>query len=360
MAAGTLRIGIDARAASEVRAGRGRYVRELLGAMSQLEGEHELVLFGRRPWPLPGSRWRLVGTPDPLWAVHAGLAAPRHCDVLLATGSYLLCAAPLPTVAVVFDMVAFDPRLRVPRGALGERLTLPLAVRRAEALLCISAATRDELVDRFPGAAPRAQVVPLGVDPAFAAATPGEVPAKLGVERPYVLSVGTLEPRKNLPRLVEAFATLPADLRDRYELVCVGGRGWATAQTDSALAEHAPYVRVVGELSDHELRSLYAGAALFAYPSLAEGFGLPLLEAMAAGTAVLTSNRSSLVEVAADAAELVDPYDVGSIREGLTALLSDAARREQLVEAGRRRAAEFSWERTARETLDWLAAAARR
>jgi alpha-1,3-rhamnosyl/mannosyltransferase len=354
MAPGTLRIGVDARAAAEVRAGRGRYVRALLTAMSGLEGDRELVLFGRRPWPLPGGRWRLFGAPDPLWVLQAGLRAPRDCDVLLATGSYLLCAARVPTVAVVFDLVAFQRELQPPRGALAERLTLPLAVRRAAALLCISAATRDELIDRFPGAAPRAHVVHLGVDAAFGHADAGAVPAELGIERPYVLSVGTLEPRKNVPRLVQAFASLGPELRERHELVCVGGRGWSTTETDAAFAEHAANVRVLGDVSDEQLRSLYDGAEVFAYPSLAEGFGLPVLEAMAAGTAVLTSNRSSLAEVAGQAAQLVDPYDVESIRAGLEALLSDPDRRERLAEAGRRRAAGFTWERTARETLGYL------
>jgi glycosyltransferase involved in cell wall biosynthesis len=167
-------------------------------------------------------------------------------------------------------------------------------------------------------------------------------------EEPYVLMTGTLEPRKNVPRAVEAFAGLPQDLRDRFELVVAGPPGWETAQIE------APDVRLVGLVPDDELPALYAGAAVFLYPSLREGFGLPVLEAMAAGTAVVTSNLSSLPEVAGDAAVLVDPYDVEAIRSGIGALLSDDARRAQLAAAGRERARTFTWERTARDTLALL------
>jgi glycosyltransferase involved in cell wall biosynthesis len=355
MASSPIRIGVDARAAAEVPAGRGRYVRELLRAMSALDGDHELILYGREPWPLAGSRWRLIRSPDPVWPLHVAHTAGGTCDVMLATGSYLLCAsAPLPTAATVFDLVAFDPELRPPHGALAERLTLPLAVRRAASLLCISEATRAELLARFPAARERAHVIPLGVDREFAEAGSQKDPNASEPARPYVLSVGTLEPRKNLVRLVDAYARLPESLRDRFELVLVGGRGWATSEIDAALERHAAHVRVLGAVTDAELRALYAGASVFAYPSLAEGFGLPVLEAMAAGAPVLTSNRSSLVEVAGEAAELVDPFDVASITKGLSALLADQARRSDLAARGRLRAAEFTWERTARQTLDHL------
>jgi glycosyltransferase involved in cell wall biosynthesis len=355
MASSPIRIGIDARAAAEVPAGRGRYVRELLRAMSALEGDHELILYAREPWPLAGSRWRLIATPDPVWPLHVAHAAGATCDVMLATGSYLLCAsAPMPTAATVFDLVAFDPELRPPRGALAERLTLPLAVRRAASLLCISDATRAELLGRFPAARERAHVIPLGVNREFADACSHTDPDTPQPPRPYVLSVGTLEPRKNLVRLIDAYARLPQPLRDRFELVVVGGPGWATSEIDATFKRHAAHIRILGAVTDAELRDLYAGASVFAYPSLAEGFGLPVLEAMAVGAPVLTSNRSSLFEVAGDAAELVDPFDVDSITTGLSALLVDETRRADLAAKGRLRAAEFTWERTARETLDHL------
>jgi glycosyltransferase involved in cell wall biosynthesis len=354
MASDSLRIGVDARGAAEVGAGRGRYVRELVRALLALEGDHELVLYGRSAWRLAGTRWRLLATPDPAWAAHAGALAARDCDVLLASNSFLMCAtSTVPAVAVVQDLFGFDRRFAAPLGAFAERATLPLAARRAAGFLCPSEATRADLVRRFPALADRSRVVPLGVDPGFGARVPAGVPAGYGLEGPYVLAVGTLEPRKNLPRLIEAFASLPDSVRRRHRLALAGSPGWSLGETEALIDAHEE-VTALGYVADEDLPALYAEARVFAYPSLAEGFGLPVLEAMAAGTAVLTSDRSSLPEVAGDAARLVDPGDVGSIRGGLLELLTDEDRREQLARRGRSRAAAFTWQRTASETVAYL------
>ena len=354
-----MRIAIEAWAAAEVPAGRGRYVRELLRGLAALDAEHEYVLLCRRPWA--GAeldarfRWVAVAVPGQRWLAGAARAvARRRPDAVLATTSYALCGLVRPpSAAVVYDLVAFDPAMRAPLGAQLERLTLPLAVRRARRLVCISEATRTALVDRFPAAAATAVAIPLAADPAFGAAAPddAEVPARHGIARPYVLCTATLEPRKNLPRLIEAFGGLPPALRDAHELVLAGARGWQEDETFAAVRSHAGLVRTLGYVDDEDLRALYRRAAVFAFPSLGEGFGLPVLEAMAAGTAVLTSNRSSLPEVGGDAVRYADPLDTASIRAGLAALLGDPAERARLGAAGRERAAGFSWERTARETL---------
>jgi alpha-1,3-rhamnosyl/mannosyltransferase len=361
-----MRIAIEAWAAEEVPAGRGRSVREVVRALAGLDADHEYVLLGRRPWrgaALDGRfRWVRIDAAGPRWLAGAAKAAARRrCDALLATTSYLLCAlARSPSVAVVYDLVAFDRAMRAPLGARAELITLPLAIRCASALACISEATRAALVARFPAAARTAVAVPLAADPAFGVAEPGdaEAPKRHGITRPYVLCAATVEPRKNLPRLIEAFAGLPPGLRDGYELVLVGARGWHEQESFSAVRRHAGVVRTLGYVDDEELRALYRGAAAFAFPSLGEGFGLPVLEAMAAGTAVLTSGRSSLPEVGGDAARYVDPLDVASIRAGLAALLADPEERARRAALGRERAAAFSWARTARETLDLIEAAA--
>lgn len=346
------RIGIDARAAAEVPAGRGRYVREVVRGL--LAEGADLRLYGRATWPLPGSSWRLLGTPDPLWAAHVGVVAARECDVVLASNSYLMTIASAPTVPVVFDLFGFDRRHGLPASALAERVTLPLAVRRAAGFICISEATRAELEERFPGTRGRTKAIPLGANPAFFDARPSGGARRLGVDGPFVLAVGTLEPRKNLPRLVEAFMSLPASLRDGLQLVLAGGRGWSSAELDALTQGHADAIRVLGFVPDADLPSLYAEATLFAYPSLEEGFGLPVVEAMAAGTPVITSDRSALPEVAGDACVLVDPTDTEAIADALQRLLSDSELRDQLAERGRTRAASFTWERTARETLEFL------
>jgi glycosyltransferase involved in cell wall biosynthesis len=346
------RIGVDARAAAEVPAGRGRYVREIVRALAGSGAD--MRLYARTAWELPGSRWRLIGTPDPLWGAHAALAASRECDVLLASNSYLMAIASKPTVPVVFDMFGFERAHGLPASALAERLTLPIAVRRAAGFICISDATRAELEWRFPATRGRTVTIPLGAGRPFFGASPGGVPAKHGIHSPYVLGVGTLEPRKNLTRLVEAFVSLPRDVRGDCRLVLAGGRGWSNERFDSLVRRHADDVLLLGFVPDEDLPGLYAGATVFAYPSLAEGFGLPVAEAMAAGTAVLTSDRSSLPEVAGDAALLVEPEDIAAIAAGLERLLADGELREQLAERGRRRADSLTWERAAGAVLAYL------
>ena len=349
------RIGIDARAAAEVPAGRGRYVRELARAL--IDAEADVRLYGRRAWPLPGSRWRLLRTRDPLWAAHAGLVASRECDILLASNSYLMTVANVPTVPVVFDLFGFDRRHGLPASALAERATLPLAVARAAGFICISEATRTELEERFPSTRGRTAAIPLGATRAFFEARAAGIAPRYGLDGPFALAVGTLEPRKNLARLVQAFASLPEPVRDGATLALAGGRGWSSAELDELTRGHADLVRVLGFVPEEDLPSLYAEATLFAYPSLEEGFGLPVVEAMAAGTPVLTSDRSALREVAEGAALLVDPTDTAAIAAGLGRLLSDRDLRERLAEQGRERALGFTWDRTARETLEFLSAA---
>ena len=348
-----MRIGIDARAAAEVPAGRGRYVRELLRAMP---AGHDMIAYARETWDgaAPNVRWRLVEGREPLWQLRAARAANHECDVFLSTNTHLMSGfLRIPSATVVYDMAAFDPSFESPRGAGFERWTLRLALRRAQAVIAISEATRAGLVERLPRAAPMAAAIPLAADAAIAEAPPdcSEVLARLGVDRPYVLVTGTLEPRKNVPRAIEAFAALPPALRDSHELVLVGARGWSAEATFARVAAHSDHVRTLGFVTDDDLRCLYRQATVFLYPSLYEGFGLPVLEAMLAGVPVLTSDVSSLPEVGGDAVAYADPLDVDSIRAGLAALLHDPERRAELAARGRERANEFSWEATAARTV---------
>ncbi|MEV4419455.1 glycosyltransferase family 1 protein [Patulibacter sp. NPDC049589] len=359
-----VRFVIDARAASEVPAGRGRYIREVLLALARRADDHEYELLARQPWAGlprdPRFGWRTVTGKDPGWALSAARSA-RHGDALLSTASYLLAAAsPVPTVATVFDLVAFDPATSPPRGALAERATLPLALHRGATFACISEATRHELLSRFPAAERRAAVTILGVDQDLdrrASARP-DVVARLGLPERFVLSVGTREPRKNLVRTIRAFGTLPAAVRGDRRLVVVGHKGWQDEEIDGAMADAGDLVHLAGFVDDDDLPAVYAAADAFVYASFHEGFGLPVLEAMAVGTPVVTSNVSSLPEVAGDAAVTVDPLSVDAIAAGLAEILSDDARAADLGARGRRRAAEFTWARTAADTLDLLVAAA--
>jgi glycosyltransferase involved in cell wall biosynthesis len=359
-----LTIGIDARAAAEVPAGRGRYVRELLRALARRDDDHEYLLYGREPWDgeLDARfRWRSIPMPDPVWNLVAARAASRECAVLLSSNSYLTTwFLRVPGVPVVYDLVTFDRAMRPSRrSAVIERLTLGIAVRRSAALIAISRSTADALVARFPVAAGRVEVIPLGVPEALAtgrSAPPSERVNELPAS--FLLAVGTLEPRKNLPRLVAAYRSLPDELQAENPLVVAGPVGWETGETMRVLEELGDRCRLLGYVSDADLAALYRRCTVFCYPSLGEGFGLPVLEAMHAGAAVVTSDLSSLPEVGGDAVAYVDPHDTASIARGLEQLLRDPARRAVLSERARLRAGTFDWADTAARTLAVLEMAA--
>jgi glycosyltransferase involved in cell wall biosynthesis len=359
-----LLIGIDARAATEVPAGRGRFVRELLAALARREEDSRYLCYARARWE--GTlderfEWRLLAARDPWWHVLAARAANRECDVFLSTNSYLTTwMLRIPAVPVIYDMVAFDrahrPNLR---SAVIERLTLGLAVRRSRAFVAISRATKADFERRFPAAADRTTVAPLGVAPQLAEPAAANGPSRLPAPG-FVLAVGTLEPRKNLPRLVAAYRLLDRSLQEQHPIVVVGDLGWQVDETVAALRALGERCQLLGHVSDGVLAELYRRCAVFCYPSLYEGFGLPVLEAMAAGAAVLTSNVSSLPEIGGDAVEYADPHDPASIAQALGHLLESPERRAALGRAARERAGTFDWGKTAEAVLEALRNAAGR
>jgi glycosyltransferase involved in cell wall biosynthesis len=352
-------------------------VREILVALAvRADEDVRYVCYARERWgELPSShfQWRLHGAADPWWHVRAARAANRECDVFLSTNSYLTTwLLRIPAVPVIYDMVAFDRAFEPNRrSALIERATLGIAVRRSRAFVAISEATAKDFERRFPRAAGRVTVAPLAVAPQLALAeqTPrqgaryGDEPLPgddhdLLPDAGFVLAVGTLEPRKNLPRLVEAYRRLPEHLQSEHPLVVVGDLGWRTGTTIDALNSLGERCLMLGKVSDATLAELYRRCAVFCYPSLYEGFGLPVLEAMAAGAAVLTSNVSSLPEVGGDAVAYANPLDSAAIADALAELLASPQRRAALGAAARVRAGEFSWERTAATVLTVLRSAA--
>jgi glycosyltransferase involved in cell wall biosynthesis len=245
---------------------------------------------------------------------------------------------------------------------------LESSLRTASQVIVVSEQTRRDLLDSYPGLAARLAerltVVPLGVDTEDF--RPVEVDAvdhvrrRFGVAGPFLLSLGGIEPRKNLPALIRAYASLPDGLRPA--LVIAGPvapwnpEGWNLVRPalEALPAGVRDHVVVTGYVSDEEKVALLAGAEALVYPSLYEGFGLPVIEAMACGTPVLTSNLSALPETAGDAALLVDPHSVEGIAAGIERLLTDSALRERLRSAGFARAGTFSWEETARRTAEVL------
>jgi glycosyltransferase involved in cell wall biosynthesis len=260
-------------------------------------------------------------------------------------------------VVTVHDL-AFDrfPDLFPRRWLWLYRRGLRAAIERADAIMVPSECVRDDLMGRADVEAERIHVTPLGASRQDRSAgmieNDRESLAEFGITRPYVLAVGTIEPRKNLVRLVRAYRRL-ATQGSPQSLVLIGDDGWGAEELRAELEKGGPG-RVVraGGFSTSTLATAYADADVVAYISLYEGFGLPVLEAMSAGAPVVTSNTSSLPEVAGDAALLVDPEDVGEISDALARVLTDLGLAEYLRRRGRERAAMFSWAATARATLD--------
>jgi len=356
-------IGIDARAASEEPAGRGRVVREVLSALGQRDDPVRYVLYARTPHDAELDErfsWHCRRLPDPIWHLWAATAASRECDVFLSTNSYLTpWFLRIPAAVIVYDLVAFREGAAAQRRAARiERATIKRGLRRSEAVVCISEATRRDLTERFPWVERRTSVLPLAADPRFARRLPEAelrpVLARSGPGDRFILAAGTLEPRKNLVRVIEAHAALPAVLREAHPLVLVGPRGWESDEIVARAGVDERLVRILGHVPDEDLAVLYQACTVFAYPSLYEGFGLPLLEAMAAGAACITSNVSSLPEVGGDAVVYVDPLSVEEITGALERLLTSDETRADLGERAAQRAASFSWDRTAAGLLERL------
>jgi len=239
---------------------------------------------------------------------------------------------------------------------------LPVSIERAQRVIAVSEFTRDELLRHFAVAPQKIVVISPAAAEEYRPYSNGEceqLRQRYSLPVNYVLSVGTIEPRKNLLGLVTAFAALPADYRDAFPLVLVGAMGWHTEAIMAALAKlEGHQLIMLGYIPQSDLPMLVAAATVMAYPSFYEGFGMPVVEAMAAGTPVLASNCSALSEVSDGAAVLVDPNDDNAIAEGLQQLLSDESLRRQCRDRGLLSARRYCWQLSAGQLHDALSAAA--
>jgi glycosyltransferase involved in cell wall biosynthesis len=357
-----MRIGIDARLLGDPRSGIGRYTRALVDALvREAPGERWVLYLDRAGIVLPGRTegrmlpWtqRLAWT---LWALPRELRT-RPVDLFHGvTGFEVPPGRACPLVTTVHDLIPLRfPALVPRRHRWAVRALLGSAVRRARRVIAVSETTRAEILARYRLPAEKVVVVPEAAGPEFAppsAARRAEVRAAYGLDGPYVLFVGMLEPKKNLGALLEAVARLRAARAwGPLSLVVAGAAGWGPPLGPRVRALGLDgIVRWIGPVADADLPALYGAAEAFAFPSLWEGFGLPALEAMASGTPVLAARRGALPEVTGDAALLAEP-EPAALAEALGTLLADAALRARLREAGLARAVRFSWERTAAETL---------
>ncbi len=255
--------------------------------------------------------------------------------------------------ATIHDMTTRTmPELHSEGNRAADRRFMEIC-RRADRLIAVSQSTKDDAVRVGGLAAEKIVVIHSGVAEAFFTVPSqaiGEVRQRLGLHRPYVLFVGTIEPRKNIDTLLDAWISLVPSLREEFELVIAGSVGWAAPAT----VERLRTVRYLGYIPEADLAPLTAAATVFVYPSLYEGFGFPVAQALAAGVPVVTSNVSSLPEVAGDAALLVDPRSTSELCAALSRLLLSEDLRSELSGRGRCRANEFRWEACAAKSLEFF------
>ena len=307
-----IRVAVDVSPLAQTRAGTARHVRGLLGALAGREG----IEVAPRSF---GGSGRAASVARDTWWYYVGLPrAARGLDLLHCTTFRGPLRAPVPFAVTLHDLALVRHPELFPRWhRLSGRAGIGPVARAADHVLAVSAFTKREAVELLSVPEERITVIGNAVEPVFSPegpATPGD----------YVLAVGTLEPRKNLRRVADAAARLGAELR------VVGARGWGGVETPGW----------AGEVADEELAALYRGARALVFPSLYEGFGIPVLEAMACGTPVVTSRGGATEEVAGGAAVLVDPLDVAAIAAGIE---EAASRRDGLRALGLERARAYSW-----------------
>jgi glycosyltransferase involved in cell wall biosynthesis len=342
-------------------AGVHQYIRHLLLHLPEAGCQLTALLGPQSPQPGSGyatrrSRWPTQHPPlRVVWEQVVQPGALRRAGVDLAHGPAFVgpLGASCPFVVTIHDLSFLRfPRLFHAQNRLYLTVLTRASVRRARRVIAVSAHAAEETTRLLGVEAERVDVVYHGVDPEFRPLPAEEVAAFRALKRlpeKFVLFVGTLEPRKNLARLVEAFGRLQdAGLK----LVLGGGRGWNYEEVQARVERLGLRDRVIfpGYVPAEELPLWYNAATIFAYPSLYEGFGMPVTEAQACGTPVLTSNCSSLPEAAGDAALHVAPRDVGAMSEGLHRLLTDAALCDDLRRRGLAHAARFTWRKTAATT----------
>ena len=353
-----MRITIDATAALIRSAGVKSYIYHLVRQLRRLEQGEEI-----RAYPFLDDFGRLdhLGSPLGRFGTLARIAMVlfvnsrgnpaidwilRGTDVFHASNQVRRGPRGAKLTATLHDLTCFlMPEVHTPANVLADTRFANNILRRADALIAVSENTRQDAIRVLDLAPERIETIHSGVAEEYFDAAPTRR------ERPYVLCVGTIEPRKNIDTLLDAWRQLPPDVRGEFDLVIAGPEGWQSETTRARIRAEATWL---GYVPESELPGLTAGATLLAYPSLYEGFGFPVAQAMAARVAVLTSNNSCLPEVTAGGALLVDPRSPGEIASGLTRLLTSESERARLALRGRQRAEQYRWEECAVKTLTFF------
>jgi len=365
-----VRIALDATAIPARRGGAGNYIFRLAKALPEVDRENHYLFFAKRAHAdelgHTPANVEVIAVDHPsrplrlLWeqSLLPRQLRRRRVDLLHSPHYTMPLRKPCRCVVSIPDLTfELMPRMHTLSKRLFFRRMMRWSIDHADRLIAISNSTRADLI-RLLGVRPdRVVAVPLAADVGFRPVPAAEAEATcaeygLG-RRGFILFVGVLEPRKNLPLLLEAYAALPPGLAV-MPLVVVGKKGWMFSETLAQVDRLGldGRVRFTGHVPQAHLPALYSGARVVVYPSLYEGFGLPVLEAMQCGAPVITTTSSSIPEVAGDGAVLVDPHDVDGLTGALVKVLSDEAFAAELSRRAQRQASRFSWERCARETLE--------
>lgn len=359
-------VGVDARPLNEPPCGIRRYLESLLKALLNLDNATDYVLLSNKPLSqYPGDRNPRVRV-KVIAGSHQALMRPwwetvrlpktikkTPIDLFFSPVGIVPGRCTVPTVVTIHDLAFLKfPKIQ-PWNYLAYWKWVTRRACLADALIAVSHSTKADITQLLAVEPKRVHVVWEGLESSFGKpvteADIESIRVKYGLRKPFVLFVGAREPRKNLTTLLKAMSSLNEKRTDTIPLVLVGSEGWGKQQDPR---EFGHWVRILKTVSDEELKALYSAATVFAFPSLYEGFGLPLLEAMACETAIIASNVSSLPELTGDAAILVNPTDVAEWAQALETVLQDSNLREKLIEKGRTQVQQFTWSQAARETHD--------
>lgn len=362
-----MKIAIDASTIS-TQGGPRTYVLGLLDALLSIDRDNDYVVFYNDPCHLgrfPAAKEIVLPGRSPLarlWREHFLL--PRACrkekvDLLHCPKSAIPLFSPCPTVVTLHDLIPLrHPETEKFAARVYWNIQIPVAARRSSFIITDSEHARQEIMEDYKVSPDRIKAIMLGFNPSMLekrepAAAMG-IRAKYGLPDSYLLYVGTIQPRKNIDTLIEAYAILRSSRASLPKLVIVGRKGWLYDKLFARIATLGLSEEIIftGFVPDEDLPYIYDGARLFAYLSFFEGFGLPPLEAMACGVPVITSDTTSLPEVVGDAGITVKPGDVSAVAAAIARLLDEPDFAAELGIKGRERAELFSWEAAARETLD--------
>lgn len=366
-------IGIDGNEANvEKKVGISEYVYELLLQFNKMQGANakfEIYLkdIPRDDFPPEGENWHYhVFGPRKLWTQFALplrlYITKKRPDVFFSPGHYAPRFSPVPQVISIMDLAFFHfPEYFTRKDLAQLKSWTAYSIKRADAIITISHASKDDIIKQYTIPEEKIYVIYPGIKAGMtlqhSVSAMNELKAKYSLSGKYILFVGTLQPRKNILRLIEAFSILSKKRAfSDIELVIVGKKGWSYEEILQAPEKFAvgDRVKFLDFVPDEDLPLLYQQAQCFVLPSLYEGFGLPVLEAMKHNCPVITSNVSSLPEAGGDAAVYIDPLSVSDIAEKLEKVLSDKNLRNTMIEKGRRQIQKFSWEKAAKETLKIL------